>query len=666
MSEIRLLDHWSAPEGAGSPVACLATTFTFDADFFTQDCLSRFLGLSTLTGEGDAISSLAATLQEEDKLSEAQVTVLVDRSTSAEKRNLRWDLLPVAAPGGLLHAKVALLLWRHHARIVVGSANLTPAGYRHQVEIATAFDLAPGCQVPRPVLDDFRVELERLVALAPGPAASGPKKRALDTLRLLAGRIAELDLPPGDTGQVHLALAAARPGVNPLDQLTRVWRGPQPLHATVVSPFWGDDSSNGAIAAISSLRTGRPVNRRQLRLLAAVDPHTGIVQAPPRLAGHTDARLFAYEPTGTEPRRLHAKLILLESDSWVAAMVGSSNATAAGLGLNAGFGHHELNVWIGCPADSTEAKRLRVLARRGQPLHPDDHVWDVVPDEDEATTLPLPLGFESCLVEPGTPNRVHLGVVATKLPAEWTVRDPAGHKLLDAAGWRDDGATNTVTVDLPSDELPAYLVVGWSDDEAWHQATWTANVTDRGTLPPPAELSQLPVHLLLAALASTRPLTDAIEAEVRRQQRAATRDADLDPLRRFDDSGLLLQRVRHHSLALWRLRQRLSQPASSIDAIRWRLHGAFGPAALAQALHTAASAEQALPGESQFLIAELALTIRAVDWAKVGAALDHTLVDNLVTEVLTLLHEHHQRLPAAPDPALDAYVADALKEATGR
>ena len=80
-----------------------------------------------MTGEGDRISSIAAVLEEEDRLSETQVSVLVDRRTPAERRNLRWDVLSVAVPGGLLHAKVAALLWERCARIIVGSANLTSA-----------------------------------------------------------------------------------------------------------------------------------------------------------------------------------------------------------------------------------------------------------------------------------------------------------------------------------------------------------------------------------------------------------------------------------------------------------------------------------------------------------------------------------------------------------
>jgi hypothetical protein len=145
---VKLLDYWSPPDGSGAPVACLATSFTFEADFFTQDCLSRFLSLSTVQAEGDPIDSIVAILEEEDKLSETHVSVLVDRSSPAEKRNLRWDGLPVSVPGGLLHAKAAVLLWERSTRVVLGSANLTGAGYRQQVELALAIDLDEGSGVP--------------------------------------------------------------------------------------------------------------------------------------------------------------------------------------------------------------------------------------------------------------------------------------------------------------------------------------------------------------------------------------------------------------------------------------------------------------------------------------------------------------------------------------
>src|SRR3954447_204812 len=312
MTGVKLLDYWSPPDGAGDPLACLATTFTFEADFFTQDCLSRFLSLSTITSEGDHISSIAALLEEEDKLSEAQVSVLVDRGSPAEKRNLRWDVLPVHVPGGLLHAKVAVLVWARHARVILGSANLTNAGYRRQVEVALALDLQPECKIPSGLMSSLTAELRRFVDLAPGPVEAA-KARAHATLDLLARRTADLDLPTGSSGDTRLAIAAARPGLNPLDGLAQVWRGAQPLQATVLSPFWDDKTPAPAIKAIQQRLTGRPASKRRTTVLVGIDRLTG-VQAPPSLAQQQDAQIlsFAAPDQDQEFRRLHAKVVMFE------------------------------------------------------------------------------------------------------------------------------------------------------------------------------------------------------------------------------------------------------------------------------------------------------------------------------------------------------------------
>jgi hypothetical protein len=662
---VRLLDQWSPPDGAGAPVACLATTFTFDADFFAQDCISRFLSLSTAVGEGDRISSVAAMLEEEEGLGEAQVTVLVDRSSPADKRNLRWDVLPVAVSSGLLHAKVAVLLWQRHGRILIGSANLTAAGYRRQVEIALTIEMDENCRVPRPLLEQLTGELRHLVNLAPGPASAGPKARAFRTLDQLAQRISMLALPDRGTGAIMLSLAPGRPGVRPLDRLRDVWRGALPLRATVLSPFWDAEAPAPGIVAVQKLLTGRPAARRRLILVAATNPYTGEVQGPPSLANQSGVDLVAFTPPDKELRSLHGKVVLVESDTWTAALVGSSNTTRDGLGLHSARGHEELNLWIGCPAGSKEAKALRTLAGAGEPIRAEERGWEEVPDEDEPTTPQLPLGFLSCLVEPGLPARANLSLDPDHLPASWEVREPAGHTLLDADSWQADGSRAETHVTLHSEGLPAFLVVRWTDSSGPSQATWVANVTDRASLPSPAKLSELPVDVLLAALASTRPLPVALEQELRRRERlkATASSIDLDPLRRFSGSGQLLQRARRISLALWRLQERLSRPTNSMDTLRWRLSGALGPLTIAEGIVADAAGDHVLPGEAHFLLAELALTIAAVDWSAVAGTLNPVQTNGLVSEVLAKLEALRKDLPKAPDQALDKYVQDALEVA---
>jgi hypothetical protein len=657
---VRLLDHWSPPDGAGAPVACLATSFTFDADFFAQDCLARFLSLSTTTAEGDAISSLAALLEEEDRLAEAQVSVLVDRSSSVDKRNLRWDVLQVSVPGGLLHAKVSALIWERAARIVIGSPNLTAAGYRRQVELALAIDLDEECRVPRPFLEELVDELRGLAELV-ATAAGGARDRAIATVDLLRSRVSDLPLPAQSGRDLRLAVAPARPGLCPLERLSDVWRGPQPLRATIVSPFWDDGAPSPAVLAVQHLLKGRPANDRRTKLIVAVDPITGIVKAPPSLARQATTTVHSFEPIGTEMRLLHAKLLLLESNDWIAALIGSSNATEAGYGLHRHRGHHELNVWVGCPQGSATSKALQELAREGGMVSASSDEWSADADEDEPTTPALPLGFVACTLRAGQASAVCLDFDPPRLPVRWDVRTPGGDQLVDAVEWSAAGATSHLEVPLPSAVLPSYLIVYWEAPDGPERATWTANIDDRSALPPPTELANLPVSVLLAVLASTRPLPVALEYELRRRERMKGHDrTELDPLRRFDGSTLLLQRTRHVSLALWRLQERLARPAASLDVLRWRLNSAIGPTAIADGIVRAAGEGRALPGESQFMLAELALTIDAVRW-DVSAEVSQRAIRQVVRDVLTAIEVRSRELGAASDPTLEAYVREAFQ-----
>jgi hypothetical protein len=111
---------------------------------------------------------------------------------------------------------------------------------------------------------------------------------------------------------------------------------------------------------------------------------------------------------------------------------------------------------------------------------------------------------------------------------------------------------------------------------------------------------------------------------------------------------------------LWRLQHRLGRPATSLDVIAWRLNGAFGPAAIADGVIADSQAEQSLPGEGHFVLAELALTISAVDWHQVAPGLDQHAVGQLVAGVLDHIEERRKALPPAPDPALDRYAREAF------
>src|SRR5262245_40295267 len=101
----RLLEVWEPPTTAGDHIGCIATTFTFDPNFFEEHCLSRFLRLDTDPREDGA----AYLINREEKLAEATVCVLVDRSHADGSASARWAVLPITVPNRIFHAKVSVL-----------------------------------------------------------------------------------------------------------------------------------------------------------------------------------------------------------------------------------------------------------------------------------------------------------------------------------------------------------------------------------------------------------------------------------------------------------------------------------------------------------------------------------------------------------------------------
>jgi len=187
-AERRLLDAWTPPEGAGDPLGCVATTFTFQPDFFEQHCVSRFLRLETDPREDGA----AYLIEREEKLAATTVSVLVDRSQCEGSASPRWDVLPVTVARGICHAKISLLAWHGWVRLLVASANLTEPGYRENQEVFGALDFHEGGEISVEILERILDFVRELAALAPGRGGEpGPKARLLgllDHLRAVSRR----------------------------------------------------------------------------------------------------------------------------------------------------------------------------------------------------------------------------------------------------------------------------------------------------------------------------------------------------------------------------------------------------------------------------------------------------------------------------------------------
>lgn len=657
-----LLDHWQKPQDAGDPVGVIATTFTLDPEFFEQTCLARFLAVESVDEGTGSVDDLVARLELEESLRAPAVTVLADWSQQGERSTLRWDVLHCQVPGGgLLHAKVAILLWERATRVIIGSANLTEAGYRRQIELAMAADLGPHCILPPDVMRQLADEVESYLDLVPGLSGDVPARRqAVRTLALFRERVGA---QPRITSDVKVSFAPTNAESGPFDALEQAWSGSRPLQATHLSPFW-DSGDSAVLQHVAGLLSGRPKEDRW-QDVAVVHWPPSEVAFPLEHFDVVDA-VNELDLDDAEVRRLHAKCLLLSQGEWVVALIGSSNHTKSGFGLGRPYErrHREINLWIGAPAETKEGKALAALVSLGDAVERADVTFDDTGDDDELneSSPVLPTCFGLCrLVNDEGAWSLAIGIEPTATPAAWRVTLPSGTTVLDETAWRAMGSPASVRVPVAVDELPMFVVVEWDAESA----VWSVIVDDRHALPPGAGLADLNSAHLLDALARGTSLAQAVRAEMERlvrESQSAAGGVALDPLKRFDDRGSLLRRGRALAASLAAMQRRLEQPVLTLDALVARLCSPLGPAFVAQRTADDAESEQMTSADALFTLAEIALTIGRVDWTKAirfkETAEGMSAVQHALDEIAAL----QVRLSDAPADLVQ-YAERAMKEA---
>ena len=139
----RLLDRLAPDKSrTGRVRRVLATTHDLDAEFFDSDFLCTALSVSQADFTGRA-----GQLGLQRKLAELDYCgVLCEAGAYRSRPSLRTVVYPVALHGACLHAKLVVIEYYHAVRLLIGSANLTSAGYRHNREVCgehLAFDDSP-------------------------------------------------------------------------------------------------------------------------------------------------------------------------------------------------------------------------------------------------------------------------------------------------------------------------------------------------------------------------------------------------------------------------------------------------------------------------------------------------------------------------------------------
>ena len=619
----KILDAWAPPVGAGEPVGCVATSFTFSPAFFEEECLSRFLQLQT---DPDEDGSLYLVEREEKLAQVVCASALVDQHHCRGTRSLRWDLLPARVPRGVLHAKVSLLCWTQCVRLIVASANITEDGYRRNHEIFGVLEYHPEGEAPLPCLRQVGQFLLDAASDSQGDdEAESPaltRWTALIDRALSAARGWGLEEGEDTRAQVRVRsvlVGPDRPGA--FESISAIWPGGSPpIYASVMSPFFDppDAPNRPAEALWQNLRQrGKAEVSFYVESEEVPDEDTVFIHAPESLC---DAEPSQRENVMTEflaieldeGRPFHAKGIWLEDDRWSVYMLGSSNFTSAGLGLGTAANIEANLAYVFDGERHPEAyKEMQDRFLGGDEI---DIGWGVkwqprtdAGEDADCDELLLPQAFGQATYGRRNEQKGQITFTfAGQTPRGWSLMaDDREEVFFDESQWLAMGsllrATRPWTVERP----PSGFWVRW--DGALGAAWWPVNVEDAASLPPPDELKDLALDVLVDILTSARPLHEAMRTHLRRRPSEGESEQQpvIDPHKRVDTSQFLLQRTRRVSYALNALRVRLERPVATEDCLEWRLRGPVGVMAVAKAVEREAHSDE----EKAFLLSELALEL---------------------------------------------------------
>lgn len=634
-----MLELWRPPKNAGDAIGCLATTYTFQPALFDEQCLARFLDIESEPDRED----LPYLIERESRLEGVYAGVLADYTQAGVEHSLRWDVLPVRIRAGKQHAKISMLAWERHVRLIVSSANLTEPGYRSNQEVAATAELAPqeaDLELARQALSFLR----SLLVFVPGAAARPPEVRRATEFIDVVERHTRAWKPPGRGRRVRQQLVATMPvhGDAParsaLNEAMGAFyrRGRTPNKVWIASPFFDADEKHSRVLGALFRVMARGLGRELRLCVPTVPGHEPV--ASPRLAApkalwktasRHDAAVTVEMLPDTDPdknrRPWHAKMLAMQSPRYFGLMIGSSNFTCAGMGT-APHRNAEINLLALAErvAYGREAGELEAVWPETLPVtNPEKAEWlgaqPEQAEEEVAGTGRMPAGFLFASYQAGDVRQVVLGLDPDHLPSSWSVHTCGvdGRELLSVDQWAGQGRPSRALLPWTPVQPPEKLLVRWTDGEAF----LPLNVEDSRALPPPVELERMSADDLLAILAAPDP-SAALRAWSRRHLKSDVYDdeldsatpIDLDPLRRYDLQSTFLHRVRRRARVLAQMRANLQRPVWGRQALEWRLRGMVGIQTLAHRFARDLEQANGDVDEALLTLADFLIVLREVSY----------------------------------------------------
>lgn len=634
-----MLDLWRPPKGAGDPIGCLATTYTFAPGLFDEQCLGRFLDIESEPNRED----LAFLLERESRLGGVYAGVLVDHTQAGVEHSLRWDVLPVRIPNAKQHAKITLLAWSRHIRIIVASANISEPGYRTNYEAAAVVDLAPD-GINNDILTQAISFLRSLLLFVPGASERTPEIQRVEEFLNQIERQVEGWKPNQRSGPVRQRLVFTLPATpegegaaSSLEQTIEACRGRggSPSEAWVASPFFDSDSDTSRLTASLCKLMARGEKRKlcfcvpEIQDDEATKPRLAapkaLILTPPAYQGSVKIKILPRKDSDKNPRLWHAKMLALRTEQYSALMIGSSNFTSAGMGVGQ-IRNTEANLLTIVDRENyiKEVRQLEaVWPDMEEVADPESAEWLGAQtdknEEEHAMTSPLPRGFLSATYRAGDERKIVLRLDAGHLPDSWYIRTPGQDQrgILSNLEWETLGRPLIVEIAWTPIQPPEKLLVQWPD----HEAFMPINVEDSRLLPPPAQIEHMSADDMLLILAVADP-SAAFRAWSKTQRQSELFDPDLDsaipidldPLRRYDLHGTFLHRIRRRARILAQLRLNLQRPVWGVQALEWRLRGLIGIEPLAGRLMREFVNSSNTSDEALLTLADFLIVLREVDY----------------------------------------------------
>ena len=461
-------------------------------------------------------------------------------------------------------------------------------------------------------------------------------------------------------------------------QLQAIWPGSTlPHKASVVSPFFDlPESPNLPASTIHTVLRKRGEVAIGYHVTAEDIPDSQenenkvvLLHAPSSLAtqkGRDSCLIEFYRITTPDSRPLHAKGIWLEDDRWAVYQIGSSNFTSAGTGVVKRCNLEANLVFIvDSGRDALAYRSFEQTFPESELVDKDSIQWKPIPNGDEESEQELVFlsaffGDATYSVEGGKNAFVVLEFQGASPGAFRMFLEGGATIWFDSVQWEQMGSPAVCRLPWDRSRPPSGFEVQVEGDSG--TSWWPVNTLSTDSLPPPDELSDLPLEILIELLTSAQPLHRQLSAFLKRKgknQQAGTEGAVVDPHKRVDTSRFLLQRTRRLSWALARLRERLERPAATIEVLQWRLRGPVGVMALADAI----SREAMSPEESAFLITELALEISRVKFSHTIGCISPDVQYNAMKSVIQELKFRVDGNSQQGPENLSSYVRSVFAEA---